>query len=278
MDTQRFDEINKLLRYLVITSTTKAGSGHPTTCLSAIELMSVLFFNRHYHYDLSNPHNPKNDRVIFSKGHAAPLLYALYSVAGAISHDELMTLRDKNSRLEGHPTPEFAYAEAATGSLGQGLSIGLGIALAGAPGVYVLMGDGEVAEGNIWEAAAVAGHYKTSRLTGILDVNRLGQSDPTMLGWDTKTYRDRFTSFGWHAIVVENGHDVREVNKAYAEALTIKNKPQVIIAKTDKGHGISFLENKEGWHGKPVPAEQLEAALKELGKVDLQLTAEIEKP
>lgn len=278
MDTSRFRNINTLLRYLVLTSTTKAGTGHPTTCMSSVELMSVLFFNGHYHYDLSNPHNPRNDRVIFSKGHAAPLLYALYAVAGAVSFDELLTLRDKNSRLEGHPTPEFSYAEAATGSLGQGLSIGLGMALSGAPRVYVLMGDGEVAEGNIWEAAAVAGHYNAHRLTGILDVNRLGQSDPTMLGWDLKTYRDRFVSFGWHAIVVDDGHSLKQVDDAYKEALRVQDKPQVLIAKTDKGHGVSFLENKEGWHGKPVPPEQLAAALKELGHVQLQLTAKIEKP
>ncbi|MBI4136843.1 transketolase, partial [Candidatus Roizmanbacteria bacterium] len=173
MDTQKLEKLCKLIRYFILTATTAAASGHPTTSLSGTELMATLFFGGFYHYDLSNPHNPKNDRVIFSKGHGSPLLYALYAAAGAVAEEELMTLRKINSDLEGHPTPRFRYTEAPTGSLGQGLSIGLGMAMAGAPCVYTLLGDGEMAEGNVWEALGVAGHYKIDNLVGILDVNRL---------------------------------------------------------------------------------------------------------
>jgi transketolase len=160
MDTQKLERLAKLIRYYIITSTTKAGSGHPTTSLSAVELMTALFFGGFYRYDLDNPNNPKNDRVIFSKGHASPLFYSLYTAAGAISYDELLTLRKSDSNLEGHPTQRFRFTEAPTGSLGQGLSIGLGMALVVAPRVYVLLGDGEMAEGNIWEAFSLAGYYK----------------------------------------------------------------------------------------------------------------------
>lgn len=277
-------ELTRLIRYYILTSTTSAGSGHPTTSLSATELMTVLFFGGFYHYDLKNPDNLRNDRVIFSKGHASPLLYSLYCAAGAISYEELLTLRKKGSRLEGHPTPEFPYAEAATGSLGQGLSIGLGMALAGAPHVYVLLGDGEMAEGNVWEALEVGGYYKTSNLTAVLDVNRLAQSGETMLGWDIKNYQKRVESFGWEAILVEDGHNLEEIYKAFLkikephsarQRRTSRGKPQMIIAKTIKGKGVSFLENKEGWHGKALDEKQLEQALKELGEVDLKIRGKI---
>src|SRR3989344_3023811 len=188
MAREKLEQISQLLRYFILTSTSKARSGHPTSGMSATELMAVLFFDGFYKYDLTNPYNPKNHRLLFSKGHASPLFYALYAAAGAVSENELMTLRQSDSDLEGHPTTRFKYTEAPTGSLGQGLSIGLGMALAGAPRVYVLMGDGEFAEGNSYEALELAGYYKANNLVGILDVNRLGQSDPTMLEWNMGTY------------------------------------------------------------------------------------------
>lgn len=271
----KLQELAKLLRHYVLTSTSTAGSGHPTTCLSSIELMTVLFFAGFYHYNLNNPNDPKNDRLIFSKGHAAPLLYSLYTAAGAITYDELLTLRKSSSNLEGHPTPNFQYAEAATGSLGQGLSIGLGMALVGAPHVFVLLGDSEMAEGNVWEAIELASYYKTNNLIGILDVNRLGQSGETMLGWNIDTYQERISSFGWETFTVEDGHDLEQVNTAYKQALNNHSCPKMIIAKTIKGKGISFLENKEGWHGKALNEEQLKKALEEIGSVDLKLKGKI---
>lgn len=277
MNSQKLKELLKLIRYFILTSTTAAGSGHPTSSMSATELMTVLFFGGFYHYDLDNPHNTKNDRVIFSKGHASPLFYSLYTAAGVVSYDELMTLRKIDSNLEGHPTPRFKYTEAPTGSLGQGLSVGLGMALAGAPHVYVLLGDGEMAEGQVWEAMGVAGHYNVKNLVAILDMNRLGQSDPTMVGWDTEVYEKRAQSFGWNPIVLEDGHNISAISKAYGQASQF-DKPSMIIAKTIKGKGVSFLEDKMGWHGKAVPKEDLEKALKELGDVDLKLRGEISKP
>lgn len=240
--------------------------------------MTVLFFRGFYRYDLKNPDNAKNDRLIFSKGHAAPLLYALYAAAGAISESELMMLRKFDSNLEGHPTQRFRYTEAPTGSLGQGLSIGLGMALAGASRVYVLLGDGEMAEGNVWEALGIAGHYKTDNLVGILDVNRLGQSDPTMLEWDIETYRKRIESFGWQVELLVDGHDMEAIEQAYKKVLLVKNKPKMIVAKTVKGKGISFLEDKNGWHGKALVKEQLKDVLKELGKIDMKIKGTIANP
>ena len=239
--------------------------------------MTVLFFNGFYHFDLDHPDNSKNDRLIFSKGHASPLFYSLYTAAGAVSYDELLTLRKSDSNLEGHPTAKFKYTEAPTGSLGQGLSIGLGMALAGAPHVCVLLGDSEVAEGSIWEAMSVAGHYKVKNLVAILDVNRLGQSDATMLGWDIETYTKRAESFGWNAISLSDGHDIPSIITAYENALK-SDKPTIIIAKTIKGKGVSFLEDKPGWHGKALTKEDLEKALKELGKVDLKLRGVVVRP
>lgn len=277
MNTQNLEKLAKLIRYYILTSTTKAGSGHPTSSLSATELMAVLFFGGFYKYDLDNPNNPKNDRVIFSKGHASPLFYALYAAAGAITYDKLLTLRKTGSNLEGHPTQRFKYTEAPTGSLGQGLSIGLGMVLAGAPHAYVLLGDGECAEGNIYEALELAAYYKASNLVGILDVNRLGQSDETMLGWDIQRYEKRIASFGWNTLILENGHDNSAIADCYSQSAK-SNKPTMIIAKTIKGKGISFLENKNGWHGKALTEPDLEKALTELGEVDLNLKGTIEKP
>lgn len=270
--------LSKLIRYFILKSTSKAGSGHPTSSMSATELMAVLFFDGFYKYSLEHPDNPKNHRLLFSKGHASPLFYALYAAAGAVSEEELMTLRQSDSNLEGHPTRRFKHTEAPTGSLGQGLSIGLGMVLAGAPRAYVLMGDGEFAEGNIYEALELAGYYKAHQLLGILDVNRFGQSDPTMLEWDIETYKRRVEAFGWHAIVLEDGHDIGSIKKAYEEAEQITDKPQMIIAKTKKGKGVSFLEDKPGWHGKAVDSEQLQKALEELGEIDTHLRGEMRKP
>jgi len=293
---KKLQEICKLVRYCILTSTTAAGSGHPSSSLSAVELMTGLFFGEI---------TQESDRVIFSKGHAAPLLYSLYHAAGLISFDELLTLRTFNSNLEGHPTPRFPYVEVATGSLGQGLSIGLGIALgmklkykttlwptgdkkegltaAGTqkaladkncekilPHIWVLIGDSEMAEGQVWEAIELAGYYKLDNLVAIVDVNRLGQRGETMLGWNIKAYKNRVESFGWNAIVVDDGHDLKKILNAY-QSLATNNQPLMIIAKTIKGKGVSFLENQEGWHGKPLNKKQLNQALTELGEVNFDL-------
>lgn len=252
--------------------TTAAGSGHATSSLSATDLMTVLFFGNFFRANLRQPNNPNNDRLIFSKGHAAPLLYALYAAAGVIPERELFTLRKFGSRLEGHPVPTtFPYAEAATGSLGQGLSVGLGMALAGRMDklqyrTYILLGDSELAEGQIWEAAQLASHYKLSNLIAIADVNRLGQRGATMLGWNTQTYAKRFAAFGWRTLIVD-GHDIEAIAKTYQRALTKTNKPTIILAQTVKGKSVSFLENKNGWHGKALTKVQLDQALAELGEV-----------
>lgn len=291
----KLKNINRLLRYDILTSTTQAGSGHPTSCLSAVELMSCLFFNGFLHYDVNNPKSILNDRVIFSKGHAAPLLYSLYHLAGAVAYKELLTLRQLNSNLEGHPTPRFPFVDVATGSLGQGLSVGVGMALGiklkikggeiklkREPKVWVLLGDSEMAEGQNWEAMTSASHYNLNNLVGILDVNRLGQTDETMLSWDIKNYQKRIEAFGWKAILIENGHNTESITKALQTAdfprTTGEQKPIMLIAKTVKGKGISFLEDKNGWHGKPIPKEKLHEALKELGKIDFNVKGKIVPP
>jgi transketolase len=289
-----FDKLKKLcqlIRYDILTSTTEAKSGHPTTSLSAVELMTTLFFSGFYHFDLKNPNNLANDRVIFSKGHATPLLYSLYQAAGVIPYQELMQLRKIKSNLEGHPTFRFKYADVATGSLGQGLSIGVGMALGmklqkSPAKVFVLLGDSEMAEGQVWEAIQIASHYKLNNLIAIADINRLGQSTQTMLGWDLKTYAKRLEAFGWKTIIVDDGHNLKKVYDAFKKATNSTNltgstnstKPIMIIAKTIKGKGVSFLENKESWHGKPVPKDMLESALKELGKINFKVRASIKVP
>lgn len=274
-----------LVRKWCLVSTTEAGSGHPTSCLSAADIMTVLF-DTYYTYDLKNPHNLANDRLIFSKGHAAPLFYALYALAGAFPIEELKTLRKFTSRLEGHPTPHFPYTEAATGSLGQGLSAGAGLAiglqrekrLEKKPNVYILLGDGEMAEGEIWEAANFASYYHLNNLIAIVDVNRLGQSQPTMFAHHTKEYANRFAAFGWETIVID-GHDFVQINQAFVSAKQNNNgKPVAIIAETIKGKGISFLEDKEGWHGKPLPKDKLDEALKKLGDIKDKTVFHLRKP
>jgi transketolase len=276
-------ELAKLVRYYILTSTTQAGSGHPSSSLSAADLMTALFF-RHLRFDADHPAHPNNDRVIFSKGHAAPLLYALYAAAGKIDREELMSLRRLGSRLQGHPTPQFRYAEAATGSLGQGLSIGVGMAINGKYldrlpyRVFVLLGDGEMAEGSVWEAIQIAAHYKLGNLVGILDVNRWGQSQETMFGHETEAYAKRIASFGWEVVTIE-GHNFDEIERAYQWALGEANdRPKMIVARTLKGKGVSFLEDKAGWHGKALSKEDLERALREIGKVDFELEGKIQKP
>lgn len=284
MESSTLTKLAARIRYDILHMTTEAGSGHPTSSLSATDLLTGLFFGGTFRFDLNNPQNPCNDRIIFSKGHASPLFYALYAAADVLSQEELMTYRRMGSVLEGHPTPRFAYAEAATGSLGQGLGIGVGIAMNGRfidklpYNTYVLMGDSEVAEGSVWEAAELASHYELDNLVGILDVNRLGQRGETMLDWNLETYEARFASFGWHTIVLEDGHDLDAVQAAYAEIDHACGRPTILIARTIKGKGVSFLENQDGWHGKTLNREQFDQAAVELGPVDLTLHGTIEPP
>ncbi len=271
------------LRIHSIISTSEAGSGHPTTCLSAADIVSALFFHA-MRYDPANAQNPNNDRFILSKGHAAPLLYAAYAEAGIIPTEKLRTLRQIDSILEGHPTPRFEWTEVATGSLGQGLSLGLGMALNGKYldasdyRVYVLLGDGETAEGGVWEAAALASHYKLNNLIGIVDVNALGQSQRTMYAFDIDTYCQRFEAFGWQTIGID-GHDLDEILPALDQAKASIEKPTMIVAKTFKGKGVSFLEDADNWHGKALAqGEELDKALAELGPLQLNLPTQIESP
>ena len=262
------------LRAASMEATTAAGSGHPTTCMSAADIVSALFFGV-MRYDPKWPAHPANDRLVLSKGHAAPLLYAAWAEAGALDRKLLNTLRRYDSVLEGHPTARFEWSEAATGSLGQGLPIGVGIALAArylekAPyRTFVLLGDGECAEGSVWEAANTASHYKLENLIAIVDVNRLGQSQATMFGHDTEAYVRRFQAFGWRTLPVD-GHDMAAVLGALQSAAAGdgSGRPAAVIAKTFKGRGVSFLEDKDGWHGKPLSPDELKRALAELGPHD----------
>ncbi len=282
-DINKIKKISSLLRYYIIKSTTEAGSGHPTSSLSSVELMSVLFFGGFFRYKIDKPDYHNNDRLIFSKGHAAPLLYSLWTVAGAIKEEELMTLRKFMSRLEGHPTHRFPYAEAATGSLGQGLSIGLGMALCAKYidelpfRTFVLLGDSEMSEGSQWEAIQIARHYRLDNLIGIIDVNGLGQRGQTLFGKNINEYRKRISSFGWKTIPV-NGHDIDEIENAYKEALVPEDKPVMIIADTVKGKGISIFEGQENWHGKPLSEEEAEKALNELRDIGTEIKAKISLP
>lgn len=270
------------LRHHILTSTTIAGSGHLTSSLSATDFMAVLFFGGFFRFDVKNPANPSNDRLIFSKGHASPLFYALWAVAGGIPIEELATFRKFDSRLEGHPSMEFPFTEVPTGSLGQGLSVGVGMALTGKYidklpyKTYVLLGDSEMAEGSVWEAMASASFYKLDNIVGIIDVNRLGQSRETMLGHEVKDYERRVKAFGWETIVID-GHSLSEIQRAFKKAARAK-KPVMLIAKTFKGKGISFIENKEGWHGKVLKKDEHERALPELGKVDISHVEKLSKP
>lgn len=263
---KELEAIATLLRRDVLEMTSSAGSGHPTSCLSAADILSVLYFDE-MAYDVQNPENPDNDEFILSKGHAAPLVYAALERAGCI-HENLLDLRKLSSPLEGHPVPRsLAWIKAATGSLGQGLSVGVGMALAlqlqkRNARVYTLLGDSECAEGSVWEAAELASHYKLSNLCAIVDINKLGQRGETMLAYDLATYKKRFESFGWNALVVD-GHSIPALLKAFAKARTF-SKPSVILAKTIKGRGVPSLEGKEGWHGRALTQEELTKALAHL--------------
>ncbi|MBI2314466.1 transketolase [Candidatus Daviesbacteria bacterium] len=282
-NTLKLEKLAKLVRFYSLLSSTEAGSGHPTSSLSATDLMATLLFGGFFRYDLDNPANPNNDRLIFSKGHASPLFYSLFAACGKISKQELLTYRKFGSRLEGHPRPVFPYAEAATGSLGQGLSIGVGMSINAKYldqlpyKTFVLLGDSEMTEGSQWEAIQIAAHYKLNNLIGILDVNRLGQRGETMYGHDINAYEQRISAFGWKTITID-GHSFREISKAYQEALKNQDKPVMIIAKTIKGKGVSFLEDADGWHGKVLKKEEFDKAIHELGEIDKSIKGEILKP
>lgn len=261
------EDIAKRLRIHSLKMTTQAGSGHPTTCLSMAELAACLFFDE-MKFNPQNPNDWANDECVLSKGHAAPIIWAVYAEAGIIPERELRNLRKVTSPLEGHPTPRMEWIKAATGSLGQGLSVGAGMALAmkmgKSPGrVFVLMGDGECAEGAVWEAANSARYLQLDNLCAIVDINRLGQSEETMHGHDISSYGKKFKAFGWEVIKI-NGHNIRQILAAFREADHVK-KPCVILAKTIKGKGVSFLEDRNGWHGKPLKEDDLRRALDELG-------------
>lgn len=279
---KNLQEISKTIRHHILTMTTAAGSGHPTSSLSATDLMTGLMGGGFFKFDVKNPANPNNDRLIFSKGHASPLFYALWCVAGGFPKKELATLRQFGSRLEGHPTLKFPFTEAATGSLGQGLSIGVGMALNAKYldklpyKTYVLLGDSEMAEGSNWEAMMSAAHYKLNNLVAIIDVNRLGQRGETMFGTDANNYKKKAESFGWNAVVI-NGHNFSQIKNAFSQAQKSK-QPFMIVAKTIKGKGISFLENKEGWHGKALSTGELQEALKSLKNVDETIVVKPKKP
>ncbi|HEX7224520.1 MAG TPA: transketolase, partial [Candidatus Limnocylindria bacterium] len=280
--TQQHDawgELGQQLRVDSIRSSSAAGSGHPTSSMSAADLMAVLM-SKYLHYDFGTPDDPRNDHLIFSKGHASPLLYAIYKAAGAISDPEMLTFRKFGSRIEGHPTPLLPWVDVATGSLGQGLPIAVGVALAGKRldrlpyRVWVLCGDSEMAEGSMWEAFEAAGFHGLDNLTAIIDVNRLGQTGETMHGWDLDAYRKRAEAFGWKAIEID-GHDIAAIDRAFARAVETTGQPTVIIAKTEKGHGVKAVANLPGKHGKPL--DDPDAAIAELGGMR-DIHVEVPKP
>jgi transketolase len=260
------------MRKWSIKMTTHAGSGHPTSALSAADIMAVLFLHT-MKFNPDDFKNPNNDRFILSKGHASPILYAAWQQVGKISQDELMTYREFNSTLEGHPTLRFPYTEAATGALGIGLSIGAGEALAAKMDgrdfrTFVLLGDSELSEGCIWEAVQLAAYYKLNNLIGVVDCNRLGQSTATMEaqeGQEAERLQGMFTAFGWYSYVVD-GHDIQALIDAFDDAKTSKEQPVMVIAKTKKGYGVDLFEDKEGFHGKALNPEQEQIALAQLKK------------
>ncbi|MEU1790997.1 transketolase [Streptomyces sparsogenes] len=270
MQDHLLSELGQQLRVDSVRAAAAAGSGHPTSSMSAADLMAVLLAN-HLRYDFEQPGHPGNDHLVFSKGHASPLLYSLFKAAGAISDEELLTFRKLGSRLEGHPTPRLPWVDVATGSLGQGLPVGVGLALArkrlekldkADSRVWVLCGDSELAEGSVWEAAEHACYEHLDNLIAVIDVNRLGQRGPTRHEWDLGAYARRFHAFGWHTIEID-GHDPAAIDRAYGEAASTIGRPTAIIARTVKGRGVASVENREGLHGKPLP--DAEEAIAELG-------------
>jgi transketolase len=276
-DQELWRELGQQLRVDAVRTSADAGSGHPTSSMSAADLAAVLLA-AHFRYDYDDPKNPANDRLIFSKGHASPLVYGLFRAAGAISEEELLTYRQFGSRLEGHPTPVLPWVDVATGSLGQGLPIGVGMGIAGKRldrlpfRVWVICGDSEMAEGSMWEAAEHAAFYELDNLIAIIDVNRLGQRGETMHGWDLSSYSNRLSAFGWHTIEID-GHDVDQIDAAYREAEATTGKPTAVVAKTIKGKGYSKVENQPGWHGKAIAEE----AIAELGGVR-NIKVDVPKP
>lgn len=268
-DQASWAELAAQLRVDSIRSSSAAGSGHPTSSMSAADLLAVLMA-KYLRYDFDAPDDPRNDHLIFSKGHASPLLYAVFRAAGAISDDEMLTFRKAGSRLEGHPTPILPWVDVATGSLGQGLPIAVGVAIAGRLldrlpyRIWCLCGDSEMAEGSISEAFEAAAFHSLANLTAIVDVNRLGQTGETMHGWDLDLFARRARAFGWEAIEI-NGHDLGEIDQAYESAMATADRPTVILARTEKGHGVAAVANKNGFHGKPLADP--DAAIAELGGV-----------
>src|SRR6059058_6427641 len=272
-------ELGQQLRVDSVRCAAAAKSGHPTSGMSAADLMAVLFA-KYYRYDFDNPKDAANDRLVFSKGHASTLLYAMYRAAGVISDDDLLTYRQFSSIFEGHPTPRIPWVDVATGSLGQGLPYGVGMAIAGKRldktpmRTWVLCGDSEIAEGSQWEAFEHAAFYGLDNLIAIIDVNRLGQRGETMHGWDLDSYANRARAFGWHAIEID-GHDVEAIDRAYEEAKATTGKPTVIVARTIKGKGVKAVENVNGAHGKPL--DDPEAAIQELGGIR-HIHVDVQKP
>jgi transketolase len=267
--TRSLHEVAQQLRVDSVRCSTAASSGRPTSSMSAADLMAVLLA-RHLRYDFTRPGWPGNDHLIFSKGHASPLYYSMLRAVGAISEEEFLTYRQARSRLEGYPTPRLPWVDVATGSLGQGLPVGVGLGMAGKSldklpyRVWVLCGDSELAEGAIWEAAGQAGFSRLDNLTVIVDVNRLGQRGPARHGWDTAAYAARFRAFGWHAQEID-GHDIEEIDRAFSVAAAHPGEPSVILARTGKGRGVAALEDTKGAHGRPPPDPA--DAIRELGRV-----------
>ena len=278
-DADLWRELGQQLRVDSVRASAAAGSGHPTSAMSAADLAAVLL-SGHLRYRFDRPVHHVNDRLVFSKGHAAPLLYSMFKAAGAITDEEMLNFRKSGSRMQGHPTPEIPWVDVATGSLGQGLPIAVGIALAGKRldalpyRVWVLCGDSEMTEGSMWEAFEHAGFAGLDNLTAIIDVNRLGQRGPTMAGWDTGSYAERARAFGWHAIEID-GHDVEQIDRAYKESAATKDKPTVVVARTLKGRGVSSVEDKAGFHGKAL--DEAAAAVEELGGIR-RLSVDVRPP
>jgi len=278
-DAERWRELGQQFRVDSIRASAVANSGHPTSSMSGADLMAVLL-DAHLRYDFGEPDDPHNDHLIFSKGHASPLLYSMYRAAGAIDEAELLTFRKFGSRLEGHPTPDIPWVDVATGSLGQGLPDAVGVALAGKNldrlpyRTWVLCGDSEMAEGSMWEAFEHAAFFELDNLTAIIDVNRLGQRGETMHGWDLDSYAHRAKAYGWHAIEID-GHDVEAIDRAYSEAESTSGQPTVIVARTIKGKGVKEVEDQPGWHGKAL--DHPEQAIEELGGVR-NIVVDVHKP
>lgn len=272
---EKIQQASKNLRYWIIKSTTKAQSGHLTSSLSSVELLSTLFFSGIFKYDVKDPKNILNDKIIFSKGHASPLLYSLFALSGGIDFNELLTLRKLDSRLEGHPSVKLPFVDAATGSLGQGLSVGVGMALNAKYldklnyKTYVLLGDGECEEGQIWEAAQIASKYELNNLIAIVDVNVFEQSTKTIHSGEILRYKEKFQSFGWDTYLVRDGHDINEVLNIFNSIKYDVSHPKVILASTIKGKGVSFIENKLEWHSKTLNEEDSIKAIKELNITDI---------